>query len=157
GAVAKSPDPDINALSGKCRNPACGSRPWPRRCSGLIPHREKVIGYIRYTDDPFDAGRQLELMQTYCASQGFRLVKVFEDAGAPSTGLSRALSALKEADALIAVDLDRFVEHEGDNLRDLRPFIHDFFEFNNKHLITIREGIDTGSPNGQMDILELMN
>jgi len=131
--------------------------PWVHQVPVHTRHKLNVIAYTRYTDDPWDAGRQLAAIQKYCSQHDYRLVKVFEEAGRPSGGLSRALEALQEADALIAFDLDRFVEHEGDRMRDLRPFIHDFFGLKNKRLITIQEGIDTGSPSGQMDAIGIIN
>jgi DNA invertase Pin-like site-specific DNA recombinase len=120
-------------------------------------HRQKVVAYIRYTSNPLDAGRQLTCIKDYCADRGYQLLKVFKDSGKPSWGLSGALEALNEADALIAVDLDRFIEHEGDRIRDLRPFVHNFFGYRNKHLIVIKEGIDTGLPLGQMNSVELIS
>jgi hypothetical protein len=141
----------------KCSPNELTSAPWVRCCSGFVPRSGKVIAYIRYTDDPWDAGRQLDMIQNYCGRNGYHLVKAFEDAGKPGNGLSRALEALREADALIAVDMDRFMEHDADYLRDLRPFIHDFFGMSGKHLITIKEGIDTSSPNGQLDVIDFMS
>jgi hypothetical protein len=133
------------------------SNPWVRRSLRHPPGRGNLVGYIRYTSDPWDSGRQLERLQDYCARHGYRIEKAFEDQGKPSLGLARALEALDQADGIIAVDLDRFVEHEGDKTRDLRPLIHEFLCLGNKHLITIKEGIDTGSAAGQQAAIELIN
>lgn len=131
--------------------------PWARQ---TLPHplgRTNLIAYIRPGNDNIDALRQLQVIEGYCASHGYRLEKVFEDEDKPSVGLASALEALRGADGLIAVDLDRFVQHEGDKTRDLRPLIHEFFSLGSKHLITIKEGIDTGSPSGQASAIELIN
>lgn len=129
--------------------------PWSR---GPFPNRKgNLIAYIRYTDDPWDAGRQLERLQEYCSRHDFKMEKAFEDQGKPGMGLARALEALEYADGLIAVDLDRFVQHEGDKTRDLRPLIHEFLSIGSKRLITIAEGIDTGSIGGQNAAIEMIN
>jgi hypothetical protein len=133
------------------------SNPWPLRA---LPHplrKGTLVAYIRYMEDPWDAGRQLADIQNYCTQQGYRLERAFEDQGKPSFGLTRALQALSEADGLIAVDLDRFIQHEGDKTRDLRPLIHEFLKPGSKYLITIKEGVDTSSPTGQMSAIELIN
>lgn len=134
--------------------PSRQSNPWAKR-SPLS--NASLVAYIRYTDDPWEAGRQLEKIQDYCARHGYKLEKAFEDQGKPATGLARALEALDYADGLIAVDLDRFVQHEGDKTRDLRPLVHEFLSQGSKHLITIAEGINTGSPAGQMAAIDLIN
>lgn len=133
------------------------SNPWPLRA---LPHplgKGTLVAYIRYTNDPWDAGRQLGVIQNYCTEHGYRLERAFEDQGKPSFGLVRALEALSGADGLIAVDLDRFIQHEGDKTRDLRPLIHEFLTPGSKYLITIKEGVDTSSPTGQMSAIELIN
>lgn len=116
-----------------------------------------AIAYIRYTDDPWDAGRQLGAIQAYCGEHNLRLVKAFEDVGSPSWGLDRALEALHESGALIAVDLDRFFENVGDRIRELKPLIQDLFELKDKRLIMIKEGVDTGSAIGQLRAIALIN
>lgn len=125
-----------------------------------LPHpfcKTSLIAYLRSSEEAGDAEKQLETIEAYCAHHGFRLKNIFKDEGAPSVGLTRALDALNGADGLIAVDLDRFVEHEGDKTRDLRPFVHEFLSLGSKHLITIKEGIDTGSAGGQASAIEFIN
>src|SRR5262249_58566321 len=90
----------------------------------------------------------------YCGMNGYRIARVVQDLGRPAAGLTGALEALNQATALIAVDLERFVEHSDDRIRDLRPFVHHFFCHTNKHLITINEGIDTRSSAGQAIALD---
>lgn len=131
--------------------------PWGRQA---LPHpfcKTSLIAYVRSSEEPGDAERQIEIIDAFCANHGFKLKNVFRDQGRPSVGLTRALEALNGADGLIAVDLDRFVEHEGDKTRDLRPLVHEFLSLGSKHLITIKEGIDTGSAGGQTPAIEIIN
>lgn len=133
------------------------NNPWGRQA---LPHpfcKTSLVAYVCTSGAPGEAERQLELIKSYCVNHGFRLQKVFADEGRASVGLARALEALGEADGLIAVDLDRFVQHEGDKTRDLRPLVHEFLSPGSKHLITIKEGIDTGSAAGQACALEIIN
>lgn len=57
---------------------------------------------------------------------------------------------MKVHHGLIALNLQTFVENSEDRLRDLRPFVHHFFCSGSKDLITIEEGINTATPQGQM-------
>jgi len=134
--------------------------PWLRNSSPLLSrhsHRTDVVVYLRSDREGSAAQEQIELIHSYCKTHGFHIAQVFEDLGKPSAGLTNALNALKEADALMAVDLDRFVEHSNDRLRDLRPFIHHFFCHTKKHLITITEGIDTSSSAGQIIAIDAVS
>jgi DNA invertase Pin-like site-specific DNA recombinase len=112
------------------------------------------VAYIRLGGQQPAREEQARLIAHYCTQHGFRLAKTFVDIGKPSQQLQNALQELEEHDGLIAVDLNSFVEHENDRIRDLRPFIHHFFCHQSKHLITIQEGIDTGSAAGQMAAIE---
>jgi DNA invertase Pin-like site-specific DNA recombinase len=112
---------------------------------------------VRVTDDELDAQKQLEVIQQYCFEHGYRIARAFKDKGKPSFGLAEALEALPQVDGLIAVDLNRFVEHQDDRLRDLRPFIHHFFCHTNKHLIAVEEGIDTRATARQRSAIEIIN
>ena len=146
-------------LTELCR---CASfrNPWVRHSLPRLscPSRDSdVVAYIRTDTESPSADEQIELIHSYCLMHGCRIKKIFEDAGRPSAGLTQALESLKEAQGLIAMDLNRFVEHTEDKLRDLRPFIHHFFCHTNKHLITIAEGIDTGTPSGQVSAVDIVN
>ncbi len=119
-------------------------------------HQTRLVGYIRTGFDDADAARQLDLIEKYCSEHDYCLTNIFVDQGKPSFGLSRALQELRNAQGLIALDLSRFVDDTGDRLRDLRPFVHHFFCNPNKHLITLNEGIDTGTIAGQMSAVEVL-
>ncbi len=135
------------------------NNPWSRKSMPPAAHLHEasLVAYIRLDQNQLPRDDQEQMLRTYCVQHGFKLEDVFIDKGKPSYGLRDALQSVEQFDGLIAVDLDCFVEHEGDRLRDLRPFIHHFFCRKDKHLITIQEGIDTGYPAGQraaVDFLE---
>jgi hypothetical protein len=97
------------------------------------------------------------VISDYCHDNEYYVKATFVDQGKPSVGLKDAMKAVDDADGLIAADLNRFVEHSSDRFRDLRPFVHHFFCHAAKHLITVEEGVDTGSCAGQANVVELMN
>ena len=117
--------------------------------------KSSVIGYIRSGGTQLSHDEQLKIISYYCEQHDLHLAKVFADEHKPSYGLQEALRQIEFHDALIAVNLNSFVEHEEDRVRDLRPFIHHFFCRHNKHLITIQEGLDTGTPLGQKVALDI--
>jgi hypothetical protein len=116
---------------------------------------KSVIAYLRVGGTHLCREDQVKMIESYCALHQLNLAQVFCDKGKPSYGLQEALQELKNHDALVAVNLDSFVEHEDDKMRDLRPFIHHFFCNDMKHLITIQEGVDTGTAAGQRVALEM--
>jgi hypothetical protein len=124
-----------------------------------------LIAYIRCEAKDSDPEERLNRLKEYCDKRGYTITQVFTDQGRPSFGLSEALEALKQADGLVAVDLDSFVEHPVQRLRDLRPFLNNFLSQPNqthsptksaKRLIVLEEGIDTGSLAGQAAAIDLM-
>jgi len=117
--------------------------------------KSSVIAYIRSGGKQLSYEEQLRTIEYYCEQHDLHLAKVLTDSDKPSYGLQEALREIEFHDALIAVNLDSFVEHEEDRVRDLRPFIHHFFCGHNKHLITIQEGLDTGTAAGQMIALDI--
>lgn len=160
-------DRNIAEITAKCQ---CTPFPPVRQCYCLAlgarglhksltrrPQRIGLIAYVRTISDESDCQRQLDIIEQYCSDHGYYVLRAFEDRGKPSFGLAEALEALPQADGLIAADLNCFVEHAGDRLRDLRPFIHHFFCHTNKHLIAVKEGMDTRMPVGQRSALELVN
>jgi hypothetical protein len=116
---------------------------------------KSVIAYLRVGGTRLCREDQVKIIEDYCALHQLELAQVFSDRGKPSYGLQEALQELKNHDALVAVNLDSFVEHEDDKVRDLRPFIHHFFCNDMKHLITIAEGVDTGTAAGQRVALSM--
>ena len=117
--------------------------------------KSSVIAYIRSGGKQLSSEEQLRTIKYYCEQHDLHLAKVFTDHDKPSYGLQEALREIEFNDALIAVNLDSFVEHEEDRIRDLRPFIHHFFCRHNKHLITIQEGLDTGTAAGQLVAMDI--
>jgi hypothetical protein len=162
-------DPIANAGRMKYSNCVCLPQPCAKLChssTGLASkkefsgfthpnHRSSVIAYVRVGGKHLCREEQEKVIDSYCALHEFKLAHVFSDVGKPSYGLQGALQELKNHDALVAVDLDSFVEHEEDRIRDLRPFIHHFFCNPGKHLITIQEGVDTGTAAGQTIALDI--
>jgi hypothetical protein len=149
--------PDHSADLSHCRTL---TNPWRNNLHGSsrAPHEPVLLAYIRPGARQFTREEQVRMIEAYCVQQGFRIAKTFTDTDKPSRGLQDALHAVEEhdgVDGLIAVNLNCFVEHESDRLRDLRPFIHHFFCLKGKHLITIQEGIDTGSREGQLAAVEV--
>ncbi len=132
------------------------SNPWLRNKLRRQHHTLGLIAYVRTSTASDDLNQQLALIGDYCAVHGYHITKVFKDEGIPSSGLREALDSLDEAAGIIAVDLNRFVAHSSDRLRELRPLIHHFFCQSTKHLITVKEGIDTRSPGGQLAALDLI-
>lgn len=113
---------------------------------------------MRVDGDQNGRDKQLKLINEFCQEHGCEVVKVFQDDGpTPGSALSLALQALNQADGLIAVDLNRFVHHHGDRMRDLKPFIHNFFCHTERYLLTVTEGIDTSSPVGQKNAVEFFS
>lgn len=119
--------------------------------------REKLIAYIRVlTND--EVTDKLELIQAYCLKNGYKITDVFTDiCDHPSFGFKAALDAMEHTDGLISFDLNMFVREDGDRMRELRPFIHHFFCIGGKHLITIADGIDTGTLQGQESAIEAIS
>ena len=90
-------------------------------------------------------------IQDYCASRGWKLVKVYEDAGISGTkddrpALQSLLSAAKtgEIDAVIVRDLSRFGRSARDLLNNIQTLKDCSVTF-----ISIKEGIDGSGPYGQ--------
>lgn len=132
---------------------------WVRRdLSNLLskPRPVSLVAYIRETEGARTAQEQSSLIAAYCDEHGYRVLHTFMDHGKPSSGLQQALQEAERTDGLIASDLNRFVEHPDDRLRDLRPFIHHFFCHTAKHLVAVEEGIDTAFPIGQLRAMDLI-
>lgn len=118
--------------------------------------KQNLIGYVRALNVE-TATQKVALLKQYCSENGYRLLHVKVEVGPrPSFELAAALDDLAEADGLIATDLDQFFPPTPDRLRELKPFVHHFFCSHAKHLITIEDGIDTGTVVGQENALELI-
>jgi hypothetical protein len=127
---------------------------WAARGPRKVHH--KFVGYVRASDE-LALDEQYERIEQFAKEHNIDLQETYCDLGVPQGGLSHALEALENTDGLIACNLDRFVTHHDDRLRDLRPLLHHFCCRGAKHLITIDEGIDTGTPLGQMAAVEIIN
>ncbi len=148
-------EPEISAKLCHCHTL---NNPWSKNslhAPSRALHEASLVAYIRIGgQDHLSKDEQTNLIAAYCTQHGFRLAQTFVDFGKPSQALRDALQELEKHDGIIAVDLNSFVEHQDDRMRDLRPFIHHFFCHPSKHLITIQEGIDTGSAAGQKAAIE---
>ncbi len=118
----------------------------PYRVSAEQIDKPTMVAYIRYEGDLRNAGAKLIQIQDYCSEHDFKLVKAFEEQGRLSTGLYRALKALEDTDGLITVTLEDFVEQDGDQMRDLRPLMEEYFSLANKRLITLEQGVNKTAP-----------
>jgi hypothetical protein len=116
-----------------------------------------VVAYIRGLSES-DIAEQQKTVDEFCARHGYKVVSRHFDLGdKPATGLNGALASLQSADALIVSDLQRLVAHPDSRERDLRPLLHQFLCQNGKHLIAVAEGINTGTPGGQLATTEFIN
>lgn len=119
--------------------------------------REKLVAYIRAQNEN-DQAAKLDAIKAYCTDNGYQLVDIFSDISEhPSFGFKAAMEGLENADGLISFDANQFIAKNADPLRELRPLIHHFFCGGGKHLITIADGIDTGTELGQQAAIELVS
>lgn len=119
--------------------------------------KEKLVVYIRVPSEEL-LDEKLQLIKAYCADNGYQVHDIFSDVGDhPSFGFKAALDEMENADGLITVDLNQFVGSKSDRIRELRPLIHHFFCGGGKHLITVEDGIDTGTKLGQQNAIALIS
>ncbi len=117
----------------------------------------KLVAYVRSVE-PELREAQKNKIEDYCEKNGHTIVTMFDwDRSKPGTALHDALLAIDGADGLIVADLDRIIDHPDDPPRDLFPIFHHYFFHNAKHLISIHEGIDTGSVFGQEAMINYLN
>lgn len=127
-----------------------------KRNRDTVPHPTRLTAYLRIDGGPDKTQQYIEIKR-FCDEHGFEIGEVFEDYGLPALGMHDALDSLDHSDGIIASDLNRFVEHENDRMRDLKPLLHRFFCSGGKHLIAVEEGIDTANPEGQKAAVEFMS
>jgi len=131
-----------------------------------MPEQMRVIGYVRVSTskqaDGLSLDTQRERLQQYANLYGHDLVCVFEDnvSGAVlnRSGMNAARMMLAEgsADALMVTRLDRLTR----SLPDLQVLLDSHFNpKSGKHLILIREQVDTSSASGRLvlNILTAVN
>jgi len=123
----------------------------------MLHKKVRLIGYIRSGGTDVGSEKQRKMIQKYCGDHGHILVGYSEtDSDVPGYGLHEALSALGNNDGIIALDLDRFVRHHDDRLFELRPLIESMLQ-KGKVIITLLDGVETLTAQGQHVTLELLN
>jgi DNA invertase Pin-like site-specific DNA recombinase len=116
----------------------------------------KFIAYVR-AERQIEIDEQCDEIESYAKEHHLTITETFCDLGEPMTGLHHALEAVENVDGIIITNVDRLVSHHDNRLRDLRPVLHRFCSASeNKHLISIEEGINTATPLGQMNAMELV-
>lgn len=120
------------------------------------PYTARLTAYIR-VDGGVDKARQYKEIKDYCDAHRFEVVETYEDRGLPSLGMQAAFDSLERTDGIIATNLDIFVQHDDDPMRDLKPLLHRFFCIGDRHFITVEEGIDTATPEGQRAAVDYMS
>ncbi len=116
----------------------------------------RLIAYIR-SADPESRQLQRSVIDQYCAENGYRIVDYFDwDTTKPTVAFHDAMSALESADGMIVTDLTRLAEHQDDPLRDLAPLVNGEFLQRHKHLISIKEAMNTSSIEGKKRMIEHM-
>ncbi|MDP3508828.1 MAG: recombinase family protein [Candidatus Melainabacteria bacterium] len=118
--------------------------------------KTRLVAYVRNCGDLCSCETQRAVIEDYCQHHGYIVTKVFEDNYADSLGLSDAMKALSAAEGLITFDLARFCHKDGEQQLELRPIFHHFIG-SEKHLIAVKEGLDTKTSAGQAIMLNLMN
>lgn len=127
------------------------TNPFLREAAIPVPnHGPMLVAYVRIAGDLASQEEQTTMINDHCIENGYRVAQFFVDTGKPSYALQEALQAMKTRHGLIAVNLQAFVENSEDRLRDLRPFVHHFFCAGSKDLITVEEGINTATSQGQI-------
>ena len=118
----------------------------------------KLVAYTKSGGDTNTAEIQMEVIRDYCSSHGYTIHAHYEwKSESPALAVHDAIMALEHCDGLIVTDLARLVEHHDDPLRDLTPLVHDHFVHCNKHLISVKEGVNTSTTSGQQLLVEYMN
>jgi DNA invertase Pin-like site-specific DNA recombinase len=119
---------------------------------------KRVVGYVRVStreqaDSGLGLGAQRRAIRDTCKAKGWRLVKVFEDAGASGKttngrhGLIEAQRALREgkAEGLVVAKLDRLSRSLLDFARLMKVSREEGWA-----LVALDLGVDTSTSNGRM-------
>lgn len=115
----------------------------------------RLVAFIRTGHESL-ASDQEQKIKDYCRERGHIIVAVFGGGGQNAVDLQEALAALYHSDGLIAVDLMRLFCHDKDPVRELQHEIHRHFFHDQKRLITIEDGIDTGTAEGQVKVVQFL-
>lgn len=130
----------------------------PTKGFSLNPNKkENLVGYIRADDETVAAAKAISI-KDFCEKNNYSLQQIYLDLGdKPSYEMTAAMNDLEIADGIIATDINQFIAPSLDKMRDIRPFVHHFFCTGAKHLITIEDGIDTGTAHGQSAAMDLLS
>lgn len=116
----------------------------------------KLIGYLRNGHAKFSVEEQKGIITDYCERRNYRLEGYTEaDKNDLSYGWEECLEALQSCDGIITTDASCLVENEEDRLVKLRPLFKNFMD-QHKQLITILDGLDTSTADGQKYTIDLL-
>ncbi len=117
----------------------------------------RLVAYTKYGGETNTEEMQTQRINDFCELHNYVAESRFNwNPKEPAMALHEALCELEHKDGLIVADLSRLVEHDGDPLRDLSPLVHGQFFHNAKHLISVKEGIDTSTTPGQQSLVEYL-
>ncbi|MBX9670438.1 MAG: hypothetical protein K2X93_22750 [Candidatus Obscuribacterales bacterium] len=115
-----------------------------------------LVAYVRSGHESSATEQEQEIIK-YCKDHNHDIVAVFGKEMDKAAALQSALRSMHDADGLITVDMMRLICHVQDPVRDLKNRINNDFFHADKRLITIREGIDTGTIDGQAQVMAFVN
>ncbi len=123
----------------------------------MLHRKLHLVGYIREDKQGPSAAKQRSAIKEYCNAKGYTVsIITIVDWAKPSYGWEQAKQALEVSDGVIAFDLNRLAWHENDRPLDLRTLVERLHS-RNKVLITVDDGFETVTPDGQMKLLLLLN
>lgn len=122
----------------------------------------KVVGYARVSTDKqaefgLSLGDQKARLQKYADLYDHEVVGMYEDVGSASTLLRSGLDAARmelvsgRAEGVLVTSLDRLTR----SLTDLQTLLEAHFHEGGKHLMSLREYVDTSSATGRL-VLNLL-
>jgi DNA invertase Pin-like site-specific DNA recombinase len=124
---------------------------------GLSLKNSRFIAYLR-PDAHRPLSQQRSEISRFCSEHGYNIVREYVDTEVtPGPVLQEALDHMQLVDGIVVSDLNRFVTHDSNRARDLRPLMKRFLVERSKHLIVIEEGIDTSTAVGQTIAAETIN
>jgi len=122
-----------------------------------LGNNARLVAYTRCGGELNTVEMQLEAIKKYCSQNGYKVVYHYNcDNNTPKAAFNQAFYALGFCDGMIVADINRLVEHSGDPARDLYPLVSDHFFHDHKHLIAVKEHIDTSTADGQNALLDYL-
>lgn len=123
----------------------------------MLHRKLRLVGYIRQGTRGPSVAKQRAAISDYCKKHGYSVSLLsMIDGAKPSYGWEQAKQAIESSDGVIAFDLNRFEWHENDRPLDIRTLV-ERLHARNKVLITVDDGFETVTPEGQMKLLLLLN